>query len=43
MAGHTGGDLSRDGEPAESSNWEAAMTATHYRLDNLEAAQAASA
>ena len=26
-----------DGELAEGSNWEAAMTATHYRLDNLVA------
>src|SRR4030081_3045074 len=24
-----------DGELAEGSNWEAAMTAAHYRLDNL--------
>jgi transketolase len=24
-----------DGELAEGSNWEAAMTASHYRLDNL--------
>ncbi len=26
-----------DGELAEGSNWEAAMTAAHYRLDNLMA------
>src|ERR1700759_2944084 len=26
-----------DGELAEGSNWEAAMTAAHYRLDNLTA------
>jgi transketolase len=26
-----------DGELAEGSNWEAAMTAAHYRLDNLVA------
>src|ERR1700730_16452393 len=29
--------LSGDGELAEGSNWEAAMTAAHYRLDNLVA------
>jgi transketolase len=27
--------LLSDGELAEGSNWEAAMTAAHYRLDNL--------
>ncbi len=26
-----------DGEQAEGSNWEAAMAAAHYRLDNLTA------
>ena len=26
-----------DGELAEGSNWEAAMAAAHYRLDNLTA------
>src|SRR6185503_20457392 len=26
-----------DGELAEGSNWEAAMAASHYRLDNLTA------
>ena len=27
--------LTGDGELQEGSNWEAAMTAQHYRLDNL--------
>src|ERR1700734_276199 len=34
---YRGYTLLGDGELAEGSNWEAAMTAAHYRLDNLVA------
>jgi transketolase len=43
IAGKRGGDSYRvftmlgDGELAEGSNWEAAMTAAHYDLDNITA------